>query len=421
MHNMTRTLSNNQLYLSMVLFLLQPIMLYLDIPGTRAFASLMFICAFAYYCNKDNRARKVATSLPLTIWAILSLYHCINATIKQVPEVDAVDYIHAAAIYSCLGLYTYFATISFKNTIRILAITFMLYMVLAFFVCDFSSEEAQGRLSGAIYATGLAQTAAILFIYIAYLFILRRIKISTALFMALLPFIVILLTQTRNALAMVIIYSIGATGAFMARRDQNKVNKIFFLTITAAILSIVGYELFMVSNLYERFVEKSESHELSYYYLNNATGTVFDTIVGDRLFYYIEGWKLLLENPITGIGMWNFKYVTHQIYPLHSEYMIHLCEGGIIGISLWLTFLIIVISRVFKAKGPAYMKIMNMFIVVTILFCGIYAREFYYDFFYPAYALILGFYMKTITLRRTPKLRKAPKNSVLRIRDAQLQ
>jgi hypothetical protein len=133
------------------------------------------------------------------------------------------------------------------------------------------------------------------------------------------------------------------------------------------------------------------SYEESYFFRNNATGTIFDKIVGDRLVYYILGWRFFLQSPLTGIGMWNFKPMYGGDYPLHSEYMIHLCEGGLIGIGLWLLFLFCIFRIIFKYSLNIWYKVAALSSMAVLLFCAIYAREFFYETFYPVYGLILSF------------------------------
>ena len=62
--------------------------------------------------------------------------------------------------------------------------------------------------------------------------------------------------------------------------------------------------------------------------------------MGDRAFMYDYGWELFLENPLTGIGLQNFRWQNALgiELALHSEYMVQICECGIIGSVLFLIF-----------------------------------------------------------------------------------
>ena len=62
--------------------------------------------------------------------------------------------------------------------------------------------------------------------------------------------------------------------------------------------------------------------------------------MGDRAFMYDCGWELFLEHPMTGIGLLNFRWQNALGIDLviHSEYMVQICECGIIGSVLFLIF-----------------------------------------------------------------------------------
>ncbi len=81
---------------------------------------------------------------------------------------------------------------------------------------------------------------------------------------------------------------------------------------------------------------------------NYAEGTVFEKF-GDRGVYYVRGWEAFKDEPITGIGLKNF---LHNYWPtvLHSEFMVHLAELGLIGFILYLLFNISVFRSIREAK-----------------------------------------------------------------------
>lgn len=90
--------------------------------------------------------------------------------------------------------------------------------------------------------------------------------------------------------------------------------------------------------------------------------------------------------------MWNYKNYTGGRYPLHSEYMVHLCEGGIIGSALWLSFIFFIVFIIWKYINIKEYKLSAISSVLVLLFCAIYAREFFEEVFYPPYALIIAWY-----------------------------
>ena len=65
------------------------------------------------------------------------------------------------------------------------------------------------------------------------------------------------------------------------------------------------------------------------------------SFLGDRAYFYIEGWRLFNTSPITGIGLTNFIHKAEHSIIIHSEYMVQLVENGIIGFVIFLIFIII--------------------------------------------------------------------------------
>ena len=120
------------------------------------------------------------------------------------------------------------------------------------------------------------------------------------------------------------------------------------------------------------------------------TGTILDYL-GDRSIYYIVGWSNFLENPITGIGLFNYINYNKSEFPLHSEYLTHLTEGGIVGAFIYLLFiggLLKYIFKMFIAKRNSD-NVLILILFLSYLFIGITAREFYYIQFYPILGLCI--------------------------------
>lgn len=390
----TKKITNKEQKICYILFLISPIIGFLQIPAKNSIVSLIFITTYLIYWTKSITFRKITFSAPLKIWFVLTIYHCLNALSKHVPEVNILDLLHGLKIYACICIFYYWAIIDFNKTIKILVSCFTIYLIISFFVCDFGGEDLGGRMTGAIYATALGQTAAITSFYIAYYSNYKKFTIGKTLVYLLLPLIVIILTQSRNSLAMFGICLIAII--YNKLRTKITPQRIILIIIASLIITYLIYLLVINSNFGTRIMEKSMYHESSYQFEQYSTGTFFDTIVGDRLIYYVLGFSYFLESPLTGIGMWNYEYVSKGNYPLHTEYMIHLCEGGIIAFILWTSFFAYIIYGILKYIPKGNYRIFALFSIFQILFCAIYARIFYYEFFYP----IIGITLAIISLSK---------------------
>lgn len=378
-----------------ILFLVSPIIAYLQIPAVNTITSLIFIIVFMMYWGRSDLFRRLSMSFPLKIWMILTLYHCINALIKKVPEVNILDILHGFRIYSCLCIFLYWGVVDFRNTIKVLTSCFVYYLCISFVVCDFD-DELSGRFTGVIYATALGQTAAVACFYFVYNYMVNKITLQKIILYFFLSFVIIVLTQSRNSLAMFGIAILSFVYIYVTKGKKN--TKILLLFILGVASLFILYQYFINSDFAARMSEVSARHENSYQFNAYSTGTFFDDIVGDRLIYYVLGFVLFKESPLTGIGMWNFQYVTDTTYPLHSEYMVHLCEGGLIAVILWALFWIYIIYNVCKYLEGRY-RIIAFFSIIQLLFCAIYARLFYYEFFYP----LIGITLSIIWLHKNKK------------------
>lgn len=370
----------------MALFLLLPILSVINFSGKYTAISLLFILAFVYYYRYKG-LRLITASYPLILWLILTIYHWINAIEKKVPEVNALDLLHGLKIYSCMAIFAYMARRNFDKTVKSLLICFSIYLAMSFLVNDTSGFE--GRFSGVMFATGLGQTAALMGIYIAYYSLRKNLSIIKSGLLYLLPIMVILLTQSRNSLAMLAIGIMGHAVALSIQRGLNIKKVVVKILILSVLVFFVYDQVIDNTDIGKRFTDTEavkESQDVN----RLTTGTLFDTVVGDRLIYYVLGWKYFMDSPVTGIGMWDFMYMSKGEFPLHSEYMVHLAEGGLIGAILWLLFIISVFRGVIKSTKFQYLKIIALFSLIEIMFCGIYARVFYYEFFYPIFGIAIS-------------------------------
>ena len=75
--------------------------------GRLSFVSLIYILVFCYL-SQYGLFKKIAFSKPLLIWATLTLYHLINASIKHVPEFNFVDYLCGIKCYASICIFTFF-------------------------------------------------------------------------------------------------------------------------------------------------------------------------------------------------------------------------------------------------------------------------------------------------------------------------
>lgn len=121
------------------------------------------------------------------------------------------------------------------------------------------------------------------------------------------------------------------------------------------------------------------------------------TLLGDRAWQYETAIELYHEHFWTGIGLTNFMDMSGRELVLHSEYMVQLCENGIIGFVLLILFYILLIIGLAKNRRSNNSNkncvSLSLFGLIAILFLNLtgwsynqkYVMVFYAIFYTYAY------------------------------------
>ena len=311
---------------------------------------------------------------PITIWLILMAYHVINAYIKgsttQLAEQSIISQVLISITLMLLvsKLYIYAKDLLFKTLI----LSTFYYLLIAYIYGD--TETFDGRLSGFIYTTQLGQLAGVSCMIISmYIFFKKKLVLSV---LYIFPIFIMLLAGARNGFLMVAFAFICLITPYIFKQKKT----IFLIILIVAIL----LNNFIDSLLYERLTTGAQESTLT-------TGTIWDKILGDRIYYYIVGYWNFLDHPITGIGLLNFSTYNNYKYPIHSEIMTHLAEGGIIALLLYLYFKIYYIKFFIKHCSKNTSELNQCFILfIALIALGLTARIYQYQFFFIIYGIING-------------------------------
>ena len=113
--------------------------------------------------------------------------------------------------------------------------------------------------------------------------------------------------------------------------------------------------------------------------------------LGDRAYFYINGWRLFCEQPVFGIGLFNFRQTMRTHLPIHSEYIVQLCEMGIIGSILFINYYRSIFKRIRIVNSLGEKKIALIFLgwMAALLFVSL--TTWTYEF--PRYFLITGIFV----------------------------
>ena len=213
---------------------------------------------------------------------------------------------------------------------------------------------------------------------------------NRALLLSIIPVALLIIAASRTAFAIFLMIM----AIIFVDQIKNLDAKKLLIGITMLIVGGGGYMYVMenttLGERLEKTSEQSENKDLK-------TGTFVDAM-GDRGPFYFFGFLEFQKEPIHGIGLTNFGkkavwgWYRHSLV-LHSEYMVQLCECGIIGFTLFMAFLYSLWSRIRQASYR-YLNVPKI-VLYGALFTTMFIALFFwtYDRFYIfiLYGIIIGY------------------------------
>lgn len=354
--------------------------------GSKTFTSLLYLSAFLYFLPKRD-FRKIAFSSPMLVWIVLAFYHSANALNKHVPDFDFPDVLVRMKIYCSIVIFAYLLAIDFKRTLKYIFYALATWLTIGLLHAGYHPGE---RLAGeGLIAVQFGKNAAVMGICGIYLAIFNYKQLIGVAIRLIYPMLFILLSQTRQALGMIAIQFAGFYIAFIMQFKTN-FRSIVLLAI-GIFFAYNGYTYLMdETGLGSRIQDDIEKVDISQQREIYSTGTAFDYIAGERIYYYVVGTEIFKEHPLTGIGLTNFMPYTGGNYPMHVEWMVHLTEGGIIAFVLYITFLVLLFKTILKSHERRPMKFMRCFTLCVVLFSACFASSYGQETPVILYSIILS-------------------------------
>lgn len=351
-----------------------------------AFLILLAIPFYFFF----NRFRKVLVSKPVILWTMWIIYSFINTTQIGFSEQTSLSIflqnlitpliIMIFVAYGCIN--------NNKFTFNLIVIALYIFTFIAFINASLQYE----RLGGAINSNTLGLTSLMLIYFIFGQLTYKRINITLFILLSAFPTIVLLMSGSRKSFGGLIIILISLL--------ISKLEKNLFKTISLiAVGGIVTYVfiLFAVTNtnLGARIENISDEAIATGYGSTNSFN-----YLGDRTYFYYLGWELFLENPINGIGLKNFSKYSREGIQNHSEYMIHLTEGGLIGSMFFLMFYLWFGYKLFvRWKKDILNRKITIFYVsgfLLILFLNLTVWTYSYPIFFLYFGVSLYYLNKNL-------------------------
>jgi O-antigen ligase len=347
-------------------------------------------------CSKTSK--KLLLSKPILFWGLWVLYSGINLYVKGYNN-DFIFYsffiIQLLLPFTVMLVSARECIMNRKKTLQLLLLVFLCYGFLGLYLIGFTYAFDRG---GQDFSVNLLALNVLFLIFFALLMYAHKwIKLRHVLILSSIALFLIFSTATRKAL--------GTAGLFfffsLISKFRFSVSKIFGLATVLSIFYFASIYLLSNSLIGERLMEIEESGIRA-----NTTDIEALNILGDRVFFYIDGWNFFTENPLTGIGLRNFANLAENSITIHSEYMVQLTENGIIGVLLFLLFNVWIGKSLFiniknnRVHRHLYLTLLGGF--VGILFINFTAWTYAFPQYFAVFGIIIS-YLKQIKINDSNK------------------
>lgn len=353
---------------------------------------------------KDASFRKMLASKPVIFWVFWSIYSLINwFVIGNMPDdIPIWTFVLRHFIYPLMTmlLVYYEGCADLRTTTKMLIISYVIFLFMGLTMQSAGSGDGIGwdARGGAQLGNSLPLNACALAFLVCFAYLQKWIDYKILSIIIILCTLAILFTATRKAFVAlgIILIFLG-----LAKTNIRKPSNILkFIGIVILIYVGAGYIL-SHSLMGSRMSNISDQAEVY-----NATNSVFLSLVGDRAIQYILSWDIFIENPLTGIGIKNFADYADFPYPLHTEYMVQLAEGGLLGTSLYICFIYgLVKSCAVTIKESSFsVGIICLSGVLYILFINFTSWTFEPIEYWVVYGIILA-YCKPVLVSKGKAIR----------------
>ena len=332
---------------------------------------------------------------PFYIWLIWIVYNSINLIIKGYnQEISLGMYIINTLFIPYISMVISNKEIQ-RNKTDFLNLTFSVLVVFSLLtitvlgegqLTDSDAKLDIQRISGKLGNLGPLISLFILF-FLSLLYINSKKSIFTLTNFTIYIVGLISFSGTRKAIGAVFLILLFTFLAKIKFSFKNMVGVVFLYFVIS-----LGYNYIMDNTaLGVRFEQGAEDGEN----FNTSNIRVLDYL-GDRAYFYIDGWRIFSQNPLTGIGLENYTTVSDSKYRLHTEYIVQLAETGLIGTLFFLLFnigigrRIYIIWRKYKKNRAEAMVLLGGFLAV--LFLNLTAWTYSFPHYFIVFGVIVGFY-----------------------------
>ncbi len=327
---------------------------------------------------------------PIIFWLLWCLYAFLNYYLH--PHVNPITvFVLYKRIFVPLILMTVVVKEFEDNPNKLLWLCFITQLVFVIFGVYFdrgliySSEGVENELGN-----NYAIVSCFTLFYLMLLNRTKKIPILLSMIIVALVLIVISLVGTRKAFGASLIILVFWLYSFL------NIKKLWtwFIVGLFVFLGVKSYQM-IIENTYVGVrmegLEKQQEEALP------AGAPAFLSVFGDRAAHYYYGWKSFMDNPVLGVGTGQSR-VGSKSY-IHTEYIVQLSDGGIIGFMFFFMFIFWVVSHIFKRAVMADDIRRCMFGgVAAILFLYLTTWGWEFPQYFVCFGVLIGYCNKNYSL-----------------------
>lgn len=367
----------------------EPLQLYyLHVDGAGYTLMMLSMVALLLNVSSIGKHRDVLQSFPYVCWFLLLLFATVNSAVQGMYNLTGPGYVLYKRLWEPCILLT-ISIIEFSKSrdqfLKVVMFALLAYMVLGFL--HMGENEDNDRITAEGLGNVLPLTGIGTVFVASLLYNLREIKLWHFIPIVVLVAYSVLMAATRKAFGGTIIILVGM---ILSRQDKLTVGRV--LVIAAFGILLYFGVVYVLGNtvLGERLT--AEQEEIFYVPLssNPKVNDFLMSVLGDRSLQYYRGlYEVFPEHPIAGVGLLNYPVVTYTAHNLHSEYLVHICENGIIGFTLFFLFYVSMGLRLIQNRKRCATASLSIWGLMAIMFINITAWTYTLDFVMIMYAIFI--------------------------------
>jgi len=355
---------------------------------------LIYTYILIYYAPSSYESKKVFAQFLIGFIVFITAYLMFNQP-KHIASL-ILFFITLAVILSTFGIFQYHFYFN--------------YLLKKYEGLDTSSDQLLGGILYALRHKRIGSTFGAANIFAGFLTITFPFFIYTLacskkllmrIFMALLLIIFLygfFLTSSRGGL-LTLIFSFFITSFLFSLKDKRLLKKFLIVFLALIILATI---ILLLANIFWQEDKQQEQGIQSPSFFDRLLSS---STIRDRITYLNVGIRLFIRSPLFGYGHGSYAILCTQFLPTtsgskftHNFIIQLLCETGIIGTTIFLLFVFLIITIIFKniyksqneKSEYSYAKITVLASILTFLFNGLLEYSFYFEELFIDWMLLSG-------------------------------